>query len=132
MVRNHLSSLGAAEARSLIPLAVELAEGLTINVPGKVTLVAMKEAMGNLHRCYQLLSSEHRAEAEAGALRMHALAFHDLLVSLHQADPDKWLLRPKHHLFLEMAADGAQPSASWTYREESFGGSLSRMGRTNK
>ena len=61
--RNHLSSLGAAEARSLIPLAVELAEGLTINV----------EAMGHLHCCYQLLSSEHSAEVEAGALRMQPL-----------------------------------------------------------
>ena len=130
MIKNHLSSLGAAEARALIPFGVQMADDLCRDVPGQAEIVTLRAAMGHLSECYQMLSKDRRADVEAGALRVQALAFHDLLISLHKANPEKWLLKPKHHLFLELAADRALPSSYWTYREESFGGSLSHMGHT--
>ena len=42
-------------------------------------------------------------------------------------NPKRWQIRPKLHLFLELAFEGGPPSASWNYREESYGGSVSRQ-----
>ena len=44
------------------------------------------------------------------------------------ADP-LWRVKPKLHLFLEMCAEDCTPSLSWTYRDEDFGGSISRQSK---
>ena len=79
MIKNHLSSLGAAEARALIPFGVQMADDLCREVPGQAEIVTLRAAMGHLSECYQMLSKDRRADVEAGALRVQALAFHDLL-----------------------------------------------------
>ena len=40
-----------------------------------------------------------------------------------------WKVKPKLHLFLELCSDGSQPSKTWTYRDEDWGGSVARMAR---
>ena len=130
MVKNGLTSLGAAEVRALVPFG-EVLTGLMAGHEGAgpVTL-SVHEAMKHLHQCYKLLGRDFAEQVEAGEMLMHGLAFHHLIVTLHGVDPERWLLRPKHHMFLEMLGEKTRPSLYWTYREESFGGSLSRQGHT--
>ena len=45
---------------------------------------------------------------------------------LASRNPDRYSIRPKLHLFLEMAIEGHCPSLSWCYRED-FGGSLAHL-----
>ena len=125
MVRNGLSALGAAEVRALVPFGESLT-GLLANGPSLAPAehFTMHEAMVQLHHCYKLLSRERLPEVEAGALRTHGLGFHELVVALHNRHPDRWILRPKHHIFLELVHAQTLPSLTWTYRDESFGGSL--------
>ena len=48
----------------------------------------------------------------------------------HFADDDTaWRVKPKLHMLLELCSEGSRPSTFWTYRDEDFGGSVSRMVR---
>ena len=120
---------GAAEVRALVPYGGEVLTGLMAGHEGAgpVTL-SVHEAMKHLHQCYKLLGWDFAEQVEAGEMLMHGLAFHHLIVTLHGVDPERRLLQPKHHMFLEMLGEKTRPSLYWTYREESFGGSLSRQG----
>ena len=111
-----------AQVRALVPFALQLVEswedgGLDLESLGA------KEAMKQLAICYRFLSPA----LETGSLLDHALGFQQLLQNLHAISPKRWQLRPKLHMFLELAAKGSNPSSSWNYREESFGGSLARQ-----
>ena len=112
----------AAQIRALVPYGVELVdswEDLSLE------RAAAKTCMHHLSTCYSFLSSNVRQEE--GDLLTNALAFQRNLQGLFLTNPKRWQIRPKLHLFLELAAQGGQPSASWNYREESFGGSASKQ-----
>ena len=40
-----------------------------------------------------------------------------------------WRVKPKMHLFQELCFEDANPSDSWTYRDEDFGGYLAASSR---
>ena len=115
----------AAQVRALIPFGLELVESWPEE---SLTLehVGAKQGMKQLSTCYAFLSSEE-AGLQSGTLLGHALAFQRTVQNLHGLHPKRWQVRPKLHLFLELAAEGGCPSSSWNYREESFGGSLARQ-----
>ena len=113
----------AAQIRALIPFGVEVVDAWTQEVLDMERLGA-KAAMRSLATCYSFLSKEQPAQ---GTLLQHALAFQANLQGLHAISKERWQLRPKLHMFLELAAEGANPSSSWNYREESVGGSVSRQ-----
>ena len=82
--------------------------------------VAVKECVKHLAACYDCLSPKEGRPANE--LLDNGLGLHRNLQGLHLSDPKRWQTRPKMHPFLELAAEGGTPSASWSYREESFGG----------
>ena len=114
-----------AQIRALIPFGLEVVNAWPEAGLNK-EMVGARAAMRSLSTCYSFLSVEQPAQ---GTLLQHALAFQANLQGLHAISNKRWQLRPKLHLFLEMAAEGANPSSSWNYRDESFGGSVSRQAR---
>ena len=119
----ELSGSGA-QIRALVPYALQLVN--TWEEPLTVEQYHARTAMRHLHRCYAFLSAEQPPPGRATLLDS-ALAFHTTLRSLHGIDPKRWQLRPKLHLFMELCSEAGPPSSSWNYREESFGGSVSRQ-----
>ena len=119
----ELSGSGA-QIRALVPFGLQLVNAWE----GDLTLekLAAKSCMRELALCYSFLSTAEGMHSE-GTLLEHALAFQRNLQGLHKMNAKRWQMRPKLHMFLELAAEGSNPAASWNYREESFGGSVSRQ-----
>ena len=46
-----------------------------------------------------------------------------------QNDHTSWRLKPKSHLLLELAREGTNPSLTWCYRDESWGGEVAELAR---
>ena len=118
----ELSGNGA-QIRSLIPFGLEIVNAWP-EAGLDVERLGARAAMRSLSHCYSFLSAEQPAQ---GTLLEHALAFQANLQGLHAISAKRWQLRPKLHMLLELAAEGANPSSSWNYRDESFGGSVSKQ-----
>ena len=118
----ELSGSGA-QIRALVPFGLEVVNSWP-EAQLSLEKLGARNAMRSLATCYSFLSAQPPAE---GSLLQHALAFQANLQGLHTISPKRWQLRPKLHMFLELAAEGSNPSSSWNYREESFGGSVSRQ-----
>ena len=87
------------------------------------TIIACAE---ELLKTYELLSSEaFRPEA----MNDHCTRFCLLYGSLEQRDACLWIVKPKFHQFQEIAQSGSNPSMTWCYREEDFGGFLAQTSR---
>jgi hypothetical protein len=115
----------AAQCRALIPFAAKLCvELLDANVPVEEAALS---AMENLHQCYQALSS--RSIFSSDLLSECSLKFAAQYVALEAAAEDRfsWRIKPKMHLFLELCMEGSKPATFWSYRDEDFGGSVSRF-----
>jgi hypothetical protein len=113
----------AAQVRALVPFGKEIAERTLSDEP---LPQAMKAAARNLCGCYDALSSLNTREDMAACSRRFA----SQVVELERLSPPKrWRVKPKLHLFLELAAEGTSPSLCWTYRDEDFGGTCSRLSR---
>ena len=108
-----------AEIRALVPFALELVNSWEDLNSERF---AAKQCMQHLAACYNCLSPQEGRDSRE--MLDQALGFHRNLQVLHLSNPKRWQMRPKVHLFLELAAEGGTPSASWNYREESFGGSV--------
>jgi hypothetical protein len=117
----------AAQARALTSWIHTLAQALLDN--GNEQEVAMKSAAHHLYQCYQALS--HNSFFFEEILRQSSRLFALQYVALerHSEGTKNWRVKPKLHLFLELAASGSQPSLFWTYRDEDFGGTCVRMAR---
>ena len=113
-----------AQIRCLGPFGLRLVNGWDL-ADMDFEMMGAKICMRHLARCYDFLSVEARQGEET--LLQHALAYHHNLQGLHSMNPTRWQIRPKLHLFLELAAEPGPPSASWNYREESYGGSVSKQ-----
>ena len=113
----------AAQIRHLVPFGLRV-----VNAWGPEELdqekAIVRACMRHLNRCYEFLSADVEGE---DTLLQNALAFCHNLKGLHAIDEKRWQMRPKLHLFLELAAEPGPPSSSWNYREENFGGSVSRQ-----
>lgn len=113
----------AAQMRALVPFCKQLAEKYCTGTPMSQ---AMKAAAWNLWRCYEALSSRSAGEELVVCSRRFAAQF----VALEQISPPRrWRVKPKLHLFLELALEGSNPSLCWTYRDEDFGGTCARISR---
>ena len=116
----------AAEIRALVPFGVQLAE--TYLSDANEVEAAAKAGIRHLHQCYQSLSLDSafgpdvlQSEAIAFAWQYTALSkFHDGVL---------WRLKPKLHLFLELAAEHGRPALCWTYRDEDYGGTIAKLSR---
>ena len=112
-----------AQIRALIPFAAGLVETWPEQLEPEA--FGARACMRHLSNCYSFLSRPLEAREET--LIDHALAFHTTLRTLHELNAKRWQMRPKLHMFMELCLEGGSPSTSWNYREESFGGSLSRQ-----
>ena len=62
------------------------------------------------------------------------VAFLQAMVWLNQhyeseGDEKKWRLKPKSHYLAELARIGCNPSNTWTYKDESFGGFAAELSK---
>ena len=112
----------AAEARGLILFAHKVCE--TYMEDSCVLEHGIKMAATELWRCYGCLSKDTFQQAK---LQAHARKFLLLCKGLENPEQKTWMIKPKHHSFLEMALQGSNPADSWTYRDEDFGGFLSHL-----
>jgi hypothetical protein len=116
-------SCKAAEARFLVPYAKQSADKLLGNTPEELTI---KEMASELFSCYDCLSkSTYNKELLATSCRRFCV----LAVAMEARSESKmWGLRPKLHLFQELCETAdSNPSLTWTYRDEDFGGTLSAL-----
>lgn len=118
---------GAAQVRALVPFGLKMAEELLAGGTPKeeAALIGMR----HLANCYAALS--HEAIFYADNLRENSCKFalQYCALELFDDDPKSWRVKPKLHMFLELCSEGSRPATFWTYRDEDFGGSLSRMVR---
>ena len=117
----------AATTRALVPFACELAEEL-LSAADPVENAA-RVGVYHLGQCYQAL--RHSSFFASDILREHSTKFALQYVSLEAAHAGtrQWRIKPKLHLFLELCSEGSKPALFWTYRDEDFGGTVSRMAR---
>ena len=117
----------AAQVRALVPCALKLSqEILSRGTPVEEAAIV---GMVHLDQCYKALSKDSIFHADI--LREHSRQFALQYTALEAAfeDPKSWRIKPKLHLFLELAAEGSKPALFWTYRDEDFGGSVSKLAR---
>ncbi len=117
----------AAECRLLVPFAKELSERfLSRHDPHEE---AVRSVAAELNECYTCLTNFNKEHLAASSRRFAAL-----YIALEaRAQGRRWRVRPKLHLFLELcsfvAAEHGSPRNYWTYRDEDFGGQMSKMAR---
>lgn len=118
----------AAEARALVPFALEMAETkLSSAVPQEQ---AAQLCAKHLAKCYDCLSSsQHSQQVMADSCRSFCLLYCRLEARSENAL--FWRVKPKMHLMQELCerSNGSIPSMSWCYRDEDFGGTMSKLCR---
>lgn len=116
----------AGEIRGVIPWALEASNRLLSDqVPLESTA---KCAMGYLNQCYTNLSgAAYNADNMCEASRRFVL----LYTALEAATEGKiFSLKSKVHLFMELTQlSRSNPSKTWYYRDEEFGGSVAQLSK---
>ena len=118
----------AAEARALVPFALEQAEAKFSSVD-PVEHSALLCAR-HLAQCYNCLSV---ANYRADVMKENCKAFCLLYCALEAtaSNPMFWRVKPKLHLFQELCEfETGAPSLAWCYRDEDFGGTMAKLSRT--
>ena len=118
---------GAAHVRALVPLGLQLAQEYLSG--GTPVEEAAFQGMRRLSECYKALS--HDSVFASDVLRRNATEFGLQYCALEafSGGTKVWRVKPKLHMFLELCSEGSKPATFWTYRDEDFGGSMSRMAR---
>ena len=115
-----------AMCRAMVPFTLEVAEEFCdMDDPLEQ---AVYWGMYHLSQCYKALSA--KAVFGVDLLTRHAPQFAVFYCSLQRVRPDIWRVKPKLHAWLEAAAEGGTPTSVWCYRDEDFGGSCARTGRS--
>ena len=119
----------AAQCRALVPVVCRLCEELCdLNDPVEE---AIAKAAHHLKEVYACLSGDH-PDPEA-QMKDHSIGFALQYVALHDhfnEDDDRlFIIKPKMHFFLLLCSEGGRPSRNWCYRDEDFGGSISKAAR---
>ena len=117
----------AAEVRGLAPFAAQVAQELLSDAD--LVESTAKQCASHLLACYNCLSA---VSFDPDQLASHSRRLCLLWVALEAATPEDhtlWRVKPKLHLFQELCESGSRPSTCWTYRDEDFGGSLSKLSR---
>ena len=116
----------AAEARSLVPFVVLACEKY-LDPADQVELTITQAAM-QLNTAYSCLSpSLWNPDHFEAAVHKFALLYQ--VLEAHVSDNCHWRIKPKLHLLLELARTRVNPSLSWTYRDEGFGGTLALLAK---
>ena len=80
-----------------------------------------------LHECYACLSVEHFDKDKLATAARKFLTIMNALESFCEHER-RWRWKPKFHIWLHLCEESLDsPSLSWVYRDEDFGGSLSRI-----
>ena len=121
----------AAELRALIPYAKDAATRLLRDA--SPVEKSVKQMACHLATLYDTLSSQtiFRQDLMSTHCRKFCLLYTGLEQKFRHHKMKLWRIKPKFHLMQEMCemTDGADPSLSWTYRDEDFGGSVATMTR---
>jgi len=117
----------AAQMRAMVPWLQELATTLLVDDNPKEE--AMKSGIYHLHQCYQALSSSSIFFDDILSRSSRLFAAQYVALEASSIGTRFWRIKPKLHLFLELAASGSQPSSFWCYRDEDFGGACAHMAR---
>jgi len=112
----------AAEVRHLIPFAAE--KCMEYLNDGDAEEACAKRAMLELHKCYSYLK-----DYDAAAMEESGRKFAVFFCALEVHNPQRWQVIPKLHAFVELTSSGSNPAASWTYRDEDFGGAAAAAAR---
>lgn len=117
----------AAQVRGLVGFGHKLAQD---HLSDNATEGAIKSAAQHLHNCYQCLHKDNQHVAPE-TLQESSKAFALQYGSLHAASGFgvPWRPMPKMHMFLELCSSGTDPKKFWCYRDEDFGGYVSKMSR---
>lgn len=118
----------AAEVRGAVPFVKAVAERY-LNSEGEVEQAARRIAQ-ELSALYECLSEKQAFAADLLAQRCRRVC--SLWVALERVSPEpRWRVKPKMHLLQELAEMqlGSQPTKTWTYRDEEFGGSMAALAR---
>jgi hypothetical protein len=117
----------AAQCRALVPFGELAAQEMLAD--DVLVEAAAKAAMLHLSQCYKALSRQSIFASDV--LREHSSKFALQFCALESvtADAKSWRIKPKLHLFLELCSEGSKPALFWNYRDEDWGGSVSRMSR---
>ena len=120
-----------AETRHVAPFALEIATAMYANDPNEHTNNVLKCVSG-LMDFYMIMGMEPYPVAEAKvACEQMCTAY----VALHDATiPNRWALKPKIHMFMEMALfqteELGSPMLYWNYKDEDYVGFLSEIGES--
>ena len=112
-----------AQARQLVPFGLKLA---TTMDPADPEVQAATACASHLDACYQCLSLEGEGPAH---LQEHSIRFASQWVALERFFPERWHCKPKMHMFLELCSQKIEPTKTWLYRDEDFGGSLAKFAK---
>lgn len=117
----------AAQVRALVPWGLELAN--TVLDPTDPVENAARVGMYHIDQVYKALSAT--SIFAHIILQEHSTKFALQYVALEAAHglTRFWRIKPKLHMFLELCMETSRPSLFWTYRDEDYGGSVSRMAR---
>ena len=118
----------AAVCRTLVPFGLIAAQRHLSDDDPKEK--AMKSAAGHLKNCYDGLRASNKAcshEACYESAKAFALQYRALYRAY--GDGVTWRPMPKMHMFLELCSSRTEPEKFWNYRDEDFGGSVSRQSK---
>lgn len=119
---------GAAEVRALVPFGRLLAEEyLSPDVPEEQAALTCARL---LEECYNHLSHQYYNPAALDtACRLFCVQYCALEAWAGEGSK-LWRVKPKLHVFAHLCSpENGLPSKCWTYRDEDFGGTMSRMSR---
>ena len=85
----------------------------------------LRQAATSLEACYALLSASQWTLAK---MQTTARKFAFYFLALTNCEGQKWFrAKPKVHAFLECSRSPVPPSRTWSYRDESFGHTMSQL-----
>ena len=127
-LKNKVDVFDVFEKQSLLLLAtVCLPRFAHKHFPGDSELEkALRMMAVHLNECYKCLSNDMYDQKK---LEQHCRKFCLLYTALEDKDSKLWIVKPKFHQFVELSLQNSNPSKTWTYREEDYGGFLAQMGR---
>ena len=114
----------AGTVRALVPY---LREATLARLDGGQPLqAAVQQAATDLAECYDALHND--TIFHAFLLQRHSRLFALQYVALSHAHAGtrNWVLKPKLHMWLELCLEGGRPARFWSYRDEDYGGGVSR------
>ena len=117
----------AAQMRALVPWLQDLSTDLLADDDPKEA--AMKVAAHHLNECYKALSSNSIFFDDILKRSSRLFAAQVVALEARSVGTRMWRIKPKLHLFLELASSGSQPSKFWCSRDEDFGGACAHMAR---